>query len=170
MYEFPEFFDPVRRAWAVWVLSKLSFASKLDGTFGYDKTKNSAASKVHNSKLLFNEALAQRLERTQIECTDALRIIRTRDTENTFHFVDPPYVGTNCGHYAGLYNLNDFQDLLELLVLIKGKFMLTMFPHPMLDEFINKNGWKVHQVERTISASKTTRRKQIELIVCNYSS
>jgi DNA adenine methylase len=79
-------------------------------------------------------------------------------------------VGTNCGHYSGLYNLNDFQDLLELLVLIKGKFMLTMFPHPMLDEFINKNGWKVHQVERTISASKTTRRKQIELIVCNYSS
>jgi DNA adenine methylase len=39
VYEFPEFFDPVRRAWAVWVLSKLSFASKLDGTFGLIERK-----------------------------------------------------------------------------------------------------------------------------------
>ncbi len=168
VYEFPDFFDPVRRAWALWVLSKMSFASMLDGSFGYDKVKNSVAKKIQGSKDLFTEALSQRLERTQIECTDALRIIRTRDTENTFHFVDPPYVGTDCGHYAGSYNLMDFQNLLELLETIKGKFMLTMFPHPMLDEFISKNGWKVHQIERTISASKTNRRKQIELIVCNY--
>ena len=32
----PIFFTPVQRAWAVWVLSKLSFASKQDGSFGYD--------------------------------------------------------------------------------------------------------------------------------------
>ncbi len=168
VYEFSEFFNPVRRAWALWVLSKMSFASKLDGSFGYDKAKNSVAKKIRNARDNFTVELSKRLELTQIEQTDALRVIRSRDTDKAFHFVDPPYVGTDCGHYSGTYNLMDFQNLLELLTQIKGKFMLTMFPHPMLDEFITVNGWTVHEVERTISASKTKRRKQVELIVCNY--
>lgn len=168
VYEFPDFFTPVERAWSLWVLSKMSFASRLDGSFGYDKAKNSVAKKVQNAKDQFTEELSKRLEQTQIECTDALRIIRSRDTENTFHFVDPPYIGTDCGHYSDTYNLMDFQNLLELLEKVKGKFMLTMFPHPVLTEFIERNKWKVYEVERTISASKTNRRKQIELIVCNY--
>ena len=33
---YPQFFTPVERAWAVWALCKMSFASMLDGTFGYD--------------------------------------------------------------------------------------------------------------------------------------
>ncbi|MDX9703950.1 MAG: DNA adenine methylase [Candidatus Auribacterota bacterium] len=168
VYDYPEFFLSIDRAWALWVLSKMSFASKLDGTFGYDKAKNSIAKKVQNAKDQFTIELSKRLEQTQIECTDALRIIRSRGTENTFHFVDPPYIGTDCGHYSGTYNLMDFQNLLELLSKIKGKFMLTMFPHPLMDEFIQRNGWNVCKIERTISASKTNRRKQIELIVCNY--
>lgn len=169
IYEYGEFFEPEQRAWALWVLSKMSFAAKLDGTFGYDKSKNTMAKKVANAKDQFTEALSKRLEHTQIEQTDALRIIRSRDTENTFHFIDPPYVGTDCGHYSGTYNLMDFHNLLELLTGLKGKFMLTMFPHEMLNKYIKKYGWVVHEVERTISASRTKRRKQIELIVCNYS-
>ena len=100
VYEFSEFFDPVQRAWALWVLSKMSFASKLDGSYGYDKSKNSVAKKVNNAKDQFTVDLSKRLERTQVEQTDALRVIRSRDTENTFHFIDPPYIGTNCGHYS----------------------------------------------------------------------
>ena len=34
--------------------------------------------------------------------------------------------------------------------------------------YANKNGWIIHRVERTISASKTSRRKQEEWMVCNY--
>lgn len=33
---YPQFFTPVERAWAVWALCKMSFASMMDGTFGYD--------------------------------------------------------------------------------------------------------------------------------------
>ena len=107
VYEFPEYFDRIERAWALWVLSKMGFASKLDGSFGYDKTKNTVSKKIKNARDQFTEQLSERLATTQIECTDALRIIKSRDTVNTFHFVDPPYVGTNCGHYSG-YNEMDF--------------------------------------------------------------
>jgi DNA adenine methylase len=167
VYEFPRFFQPVERAWALWILSKQSFASKLDGTWGYDKQKNSVSKKIQFAKEAFTIDLSKRLEQTQIESTDALRIIESRDTVETFHFIDPPYIGTNCGHYDG-YNLMDFQDLLDLLPKLKGKFMLTMFPHEYLEELTKNQNWKVITVERTISASKTTRRKQIELITMNH--
>ena len=167
VYDFPRFFTSVERAWALWVLSKQSFASRLDGTWGYDKQKNSVPKKIQFAKDEFTEELSKRLEQTQIESTDALRIINSRDGINTFHFVDPPYINTDCGHYAG-YNLMDFQNLMELLTVITGKFMLTMFPHPYLDQVLAENKWKVKEVERTISASKTSRRKQKELIIMNY--
>lgn len=34
VYDYPQFFDEVTRAWAVWVKSKMGFASMLDGSFG----------------------------------------------------------------------------------------------------------------------------------------
>ena len=34
--QYPQFFQPVQRAWAVWALCKMSFASMMDGSFGYD--------------------------------------------------------------------------------------------------------------------------------------
>lgn len=168
IYDNPLFFDNIERAWAVWVKSKMSFASKLDGTFGYDRQSNGICKKLKGSKELLTDDLSKRLENTQIECTSAFHIITSRDCEWAFHFVDPPYINSDCGHYSDTFNLADFERLLELLTTVKGKFMLTMFPHEVLSEYINNNGWKVIEVERTISASKTNRRKQIELIVMNY--
>jgi DNA adenine methylase len=98
IYQYPQFFEDVDIAWSVWCRSKMGFASKLDGSFGYDKTRNSMPKKITNAKESFTELLAKRLENTQIECTSALRIIKSRDTEETFHFVDPPYVNSDCGH------------------------------------------------------------------------
>lgn len=168
IYHLPEHFSKVKRAWALWYMSKVGFASKLDGSYGYDKSRNTTVKKLCNAKeFAIAEAVAKRLENTQIESADALRIIKSRDTLETFHFVDPPYIGTNCGHYNG-YNDQHFIALLELLSTVNGKFMLTMFPHEILDKYIKQNGWKVKEITRTISASKTNRRKQVELITMNY--
>ena len=60
------------------------------------------------------------------------------------------------------------EKLLQLLEQVKGKYMLTMFPLQKIEEYANKNGRIIHRVERTISASKTSRRKQEEWMVCNY--
>lgn len=58
--------------------------------------------------------------------------------------------------------------LLNLLEGIQGKFMLTMFPYAPIEEAAKRNGWVIHRIERTISASKESRRKQEEWMVCNY--
>ena len=96
-------------------------------------------------------------------------MIQRYDCEDAFHFVDPPYVGTDCGHYNGSFNDEDFLHLLETLSMVKGKFMLTMFPHPLIEKFVEQHGWYIHRIERTITASKVSRRRQEEWIVTNYS-
>lgn len=168
VYDYPQFFEEVTRAWAVWIKSKMGFASMLDGSFGYDKTGNSLAKKLAGAKSAFTVDLARRIENTQIESTNALRVIESRDSHQAFHFVDPPYVNSDCGHYEGTFNLMDFQELLELLSRVEGKFMLTMYPHDMIKEFANQHGWEIIEVERTISVATTNRRKQAEWIVINY--
>lgn len=165
--QYPIFFSQVQRAWAVWALSKMSFASMLDGSFGYD-FNGGMPRKLRNAKDEFTEHLCKRLENVTIENRDALEVIRTYDTPNAFHFVDPPYINSDCGHYEGTFDEYCMEKLLKLLEKVKGKFMLTMFPLPMIEEYANKNEWTIHRIERTISASKTSRRKQEEWIVCNY--
>ena len=145
----------------------MSFASMLDGSFGYD-FGGGIPKKLRNSKDEFTEHLCSRLENVTIESRDALEVISTYDSDKTFHFVDPPYINSDCGHYEGSFDEHCMEKLLQLLETVKGKFMLTMFPFNMIEEYANRNGWIIHRVERTISASKTNRRKQEEWIVCNY--
>lgn len=164
---YPVFFTQAQRAWVVWALCKMSFASMLDGSFGYDFS-GGMPKKLHNAKDEFTEQLCARLESVTIENRDALQVISCYDSADTFHFVDPPYINSDCGHYEGSFNEQNMEDLLKLLEKIEGKFMLTMFPLPMIEEYSIKNGWFIHRIERTISASKTSRRKQEEWIICNY--
>lgn len=165
--QYPEFFSPAQWAWAVWALSKLAFASMQDGSFGYDRIGTTAL-KVSNSRDAFTEELARRLEMVTVENDDALKIIERYDCPEAFHFVDPPYINSDCGHYEGSFNEQNMAELLALLERIKGKFMLTMFPYEPIEQAAERNGWIIHRVERTISASKDSRRKQEEWMVCNY--
>lgn len=160
---------PLERAWAVWALSKMCFASIIGSSFGYDIT-GTTCKKIRNAKADFTATLCSRLDHTTIENDDALSIIARYDRPEAFHFVDPPYIGTDCGHYEGVFGEPNLIALLELLATIKGKFMLTMFPNDLIAEAAAQNGWTIHRIERTISAAKSieSRRKQEEWMVCNY--
>lgn len=165
--KYPAFFSKVDQAWAVWALFKMSFASKQDGSFGYDR-HGATVKTMENSKNSFTNELQKRLEKTIIESRDALSIINAYDTEDAFFFVDPPYIESNCGHYTGMFTSEDLEKLLEVLSNIKGKFMLTMYPNDLISNYSEAYSWTIHKIERTISASKTTRKKQEEWIICNY--
>ena len=164
---YPQFFTPVERAWAVWALSKMSFASMLDGTFGYD-FNGAMPKKVRNAKDEFTERICLRLQHVTIENRNALDVIACYDAPDAFHFVDPPYVKSDCGHYEGVFSERNLEQLLDLLETVKGRFILTMFPFELIDRRAQRNGWTIHRIERTISASKASRRRQEEWIVCNY--
>lgn len=164
---YPVFYTDVERAWAVWAASKESFASMLDSTFGYDR-KGTTALKIANARDNFTQELCDRLKRVTVENEDGINVIKRYDCPTAFHFVDPPYVGSDCGHYNGTFGNEDFARLLETLSNVKGKFMLTMFPNDDISHYADQNGWHIHRVERTITASKVSRRRQEEWITTNY--
>lgn len=152
VYDNPDMFGELKRAWAVWVLAAQSFASGLDKDWGYDIKKPTTSKKVANKREGFTEDYAMRLQMVQIECTDALRIIRSRDTKDAFFYCDPPYYNSNCGHYDG-YSLEDFEALLKLLSQIEGKFILSSYPSPILKQYTKQHGWHTKTIEQTISVA-----------------
>lgn len=163
----PYFFNPVQRAWSVWVCTKLGFASMIDGTFGYDRSGTTTL-KLFNSRDQFTEYLCQRLSKVIVENEDGLNVIQRYDCPEAFHFVDPPYVNSDCGHYSGSFNEQNLAELLAILSNVEGKFMLTMFPHKSIQMAVAANSWKIHRIERQITASKDSRRRQEEWMVTNY--
>lgn len=170
VYNNPHLFSRIKRAWAVWVLASQSFSSMLDGTWGYDVAKNTTSKKIATRRASFTEHYAIRLQNVQIECTDAIRIIRSRDRKDSFFYCDPPYFNSDCGHYDG-YTVEDFEILLKTLSQIEGKFMLSSYPSEILKKYVESNGWYQKKVEQTVSVANATSKpakKKIEVITANY--
>jgi DNA adenine methylase len=169
IYNNPHLFSEIQRAWAVWTSITQSFSSKLDASFGYDKKRNTSSKKITNKREGFTEEYAIRLQNVQIECTDAIYIIKSRDTKDTFFYCDPPYYNSDCGHYKG-YTEFDFISLLESLAKIKGKFLLSSYPSAALAKFTEKHQWHQKTFEMNTCVNKGGGgRKKIEVLTANYS-
>jgi len=169
IYANPDMFSELKQAWAIWIMSQQSFCAKIDGTWGYDISKKTTSRKIHNKREAFTEEYAIRLQEVQIECTDAIRIITTRDRPTSFFYCDPPYYNSDCGHYDG-YSLEDYERLLETLASIDGKFLLSSYPSPILDKFKKKHGWFQYEEKSEVSVSrkKYERKVKTEVLTGNY--
>lgn len=169
IYNHSHLFDEVKRAWAVWVLSCQSFSAKLDGNWGYDKTENRTSILVQSRKERFTHELAQRLQNVQIECCDALYVIQSRDNVNAFHYVDPPYIGSDCGHYDG-YTEDDYEKLLKVLSDVKGKFLLSSYPSALLMKYAKQNEWHMWSIEQKVSVNAKSGylKRKVEVLTANY--
>ena len=169
IYDNPEMFTRVQRAWAVWMSANGSYGCKMDGAFGYDRT-GGVSKKLANKRAGFTEDYAARLQRAQIECCDALRIIGSRDAQDAFFYLDPPYVGADQGHYDG-YSQEDFDALLRKLEGMRGKFLLSSYRNASLAGFSRRNGWRTLEI-RLCSAMANgpgrSPRAKIEVLTANY--
>lgn len=170
IYNNPHMFGRLKRAWAIWVLAAQSFSSMLDGSFGYDKLKGTTSQKITNKRNDFTEEYAHRIQNVQIESTDALRIIRSRDYKEAFHYVDPPYFNSDCGHYDG-YTIEDFEMLLKQLSEVEGKFLLSSYPSEILKKYTQEHEWYTKTLEQSVSVANGTGKpgkKKIEVLTANY--
>jgi len=169
IYECPWLFpdDNVLRAWAFWVVTNQGFSARI-GSWGYDKEKRAVT--IQNKIDSFQEELSERIRYTQIECNEAHKVISSRDSEDSFAYVDPPYIDSNQGHYGG-YTHEHFRRDLDALVAMKGKFLLSTYPSDILSEYIEKNGWYSKEIDMPLSASyngSIKRRRKVEVLTANY--
>lgn len=171
IYNNPDMFSEIKRAWAFWTLASQSFASIIDNSWGYDKAKHTTSLKITNKREAFTEEYAIRLQLVQIECTDAIRIIKTRDAVDSFFYCDPPYYNSNCGHYDG-YTIEDFELLLKSLSNIEGKFLLSSYPSEILSKYAKANNWQQIEIKQSVSVANNNSTKgqkpKIEVLTANY--
>lgn len=170
MYWMPDLFSKIQRAWAFWTLTSQGFSGGI-GSWTYSKT-GKKAKVTANKRKAFTKELSDRLERVILDCNDALKVIKSHDCKETFFYIDPPYVGAYQGHYEG-YTEYDFENLLELLSKIEGKFLLSSYDSEMLQSFVKANNWSIQYVEKPLTASKVNtknpkRKKKIEVLTMNY--
>jgi len=170
IYNNPHMFSRLKRAWAVWVLAAQSFSSMLDGSFGYDKLRGTTSQKITGKRDSFSIDLSIRMQNVQVENTDALRVINSRDHKDAFHYCDPPYFNSDCGHYDG-YSRDDFENLLKTLSRIEGKFLLSSYPSDVLARYTKDHNWYVKTLEQSVSVANGTGKpgkKKIEVLTANY--
>lgn len=166
VYDHPYIFNELTKAWAFWVGTIQGFSNQI-GSWRCSQPRVKESLLNSNKKLLINEEMSERLNLVQIENIDAVELIKRMDSEDSFFYIDPPYVGANQGHYGG-YSQQHFDELLECLSNIKGKFLLSSYPNDNLAKFVKKNKWVSRGVEMNLTVSMTAGKKKIEQLTANY--
>ena len=169
IYRIPHLFNKLQQAWAFYVATNMGFSCRI-GSWGYDKYGKRVKA-FENKKIAFKKEIFERLENAQIEHNDACKVIMSRDAEDAFHYVDPPYIDSNQGHYDG-YTREEYINLLKTLSKIKGKFLLSSYPTDVLNLYTKEFGWYTKSFEKPLTARKaekgTKRKNKIEVLTANY--
>ncbi len=155
----------VQKAWAFWIQTNMSYSAKLFGGFAYCRSDKTTKA-IINKRERFQEHYKDRLSGVCIECNDALKVIKSRDTKASFIYCDPPYFNSDCGHYSG-YTKKDFSELLTTLSEMDGKFLLSSYPSDVLSDFTDQNSWHQKEFVKSRSAGNNSDKK-IEVLTWNY--
>ena len=166
--------SPEEKAWAVFVVLNTSYGRQWKSNWvvqimdGSDYTVPA----WRNKKGCFVKAICDRLEDAIIEQKDALFVIQYQDCDCALFYLDPPYAGT-CNDYAGVpkWRDADLAALLEALKTLKGRFILSGFPHPLIDEAQAEMGWVQLRKRCAYSMNVTDPAKKagkVECLTANY--
>ena len=158
----------LERARATFVLSCFSFSSCMK-SFKYSVPSG----KGRANKVEMISKIKKMMKNVFIENRDALSVIKRFDSKDSFFYIDPPYIESDQGPYAG-YKNEDFYKLIDLLKNIKGKFILSNYEKNLELISIPKT-WKVYKKD-VFCASEPTKESgdkktiRTEIIIMNFIS
>jgi DNA adenine methylase len=167
--------DNIEFAWAFWVQTSLTFASQISGGFAFANS-DMQVKRSNNKRDVFTDKIMKRLQRVELFQRDAVELIKLKDGKNVFFYNDPPYVSSDQSHYSG-YTEDHFIQLLEALANIKGKFLLSSYPEPVLAEYVEKYNWNRKDIQMKTSVANvnvsehntnTVRKAKTEVLTWNY--
>ncbi len=171
IYNNPKYRSKLDIAWAVWMVTNMSVMATPRGGWKRDNGTGGSHAGVstESHRANFTRKIYERLCNVQISCRDAIEVIKERDTPETFFYLDPPYINCDQKHYRG-YGIADFEQLLETLVNIKGRFILSNFWSDTLSQYIDRMKWnyKIIDIKSMIPALVSKPRRKQEVLVYNY--
>ena len=138
--------DDILRAVKWFVAARQNFSGQYGGSWGYNVSRSrrgmSGTVSGYLGAIETLPDIANRFLRVQIEHNDFRKIIAAYDTEETFFYLDPPYVLETRKNkaYEHEMSLKDHEDLVDLLLHIKGKAMLSGYEHDVYLP-LERAGW-----------------------------
>ncbi len=162
IFEHPESVENIKRAALFYQLIKYSYASSLDS---YGCRPHSLWSDFP----IIYQASA-RLQRVLIENKDFESLIKQYDRPVSFFYCDPPYFATE-KYYSNVgFGRTDHERLSNVLLNIKGKFLLSYNDCEEIRELYRKDGIYIREVERlnNIKQRYDSGSKYAELLISNY--
>ena len=150
-----------------YLLTYYSYGLNRD-TYSYKTTKSIAYTRIPKAKAKLLE------NNTIITQGDAIECVKRWDAPDAFFYIDPPYpkMWPRSRIKADRpYTYKDFENLMDTLRGIKGKFLLSMGKRPELDKIINKYPFKKKGVLRAVTSfdgKKTNDDRNIEWLIYNY--
>jgi DNA adenine methylase len=159
--------DEIEKAYKFFVIARMSFSGKIKSnswsyalTSSYRGMAGKCSSWISTIELL--PEIHARLMRVQIENDDFRKIIERYDTPNTLFYLDPPYVLETRKQKLYKYEMfiEDHKDLVNLLINIKGKAILSGYYHPVYSP-LEEVGWKRIDIETACHAAGRTRASKI---------
>lgn len=131
--------DPIKRAYFFFIRSRMCLGGDINGGWGFN-LKQSGGGKALTcnrwlSTLELLPVIVKRLMTVQIECNDFRKVMKTHDIQDTFFYLDPPYLPKTrrTGRYSYEMSEEDHKDLIEILIHAKGKIMLSGYPNELYD-------------------------------------
>lgn len=146
--------DPIIRVAKWYVIARQSFGGRFGSGWGSSVTETSRNMPITTSKWMSTLDLLPeihaRLQRVQIENKDGINLIQQHDRPDTLFYVDPPYVMSTRKSGKYLHEVTDeyHEQLLEVLVNLKGSAVVSGYPHPMYDK-LDAHGFVRTEFETT---------------------
>lgn len=139
--------DKLQAAIQFFVNSQQSFAGVINGGWGRSVYGRNLAS-TWMKKISDLPLYIERMSAVHIACDDALKVIKQFDSPQTFFYCDPPYPGTDCGHYKG-YSVADLKNLIDVLNNCHGSFLLSNYEQP---DVVIPTDWERFEFQRIASS------------------
>ena len=113
------------------------------------------------------EAVHERLSSVVIERLAWLAFIRRYDRAETLFYLDPPYYGNEDDYGEGVFSVEDFTAMADLLRGMKGRFLLSLNDRPEVRRIFT--GVAMEGVSVDYSVSGGSRIKAREVLISNWS-
>lgn len=106
-----------------------------------------------------------------VENSDFEEVVKKYDSPKTYFYMDPPYWKTENYYSNHDFDVNDHKRLAEVLNNIQGKFGLSYYDFPQLEEMYPKDKfkWEQKNFKKAAAAKKDgTQNEGTELLIMNY--
>jgi len=154
--------DVLRKAWGVMVVYNQCLSGKpyeISGKFRTGWIRNHKGSGFFGKwflRMCSFRSWHERLKGVVLENLDVFQLIDKWDSSDTVFYVDPPY--PNHTRVSGGYRINmteeDHTKLVDKLLSVKGKVIVSSYKNPIYDRLSEEGGWNKFEVRIPCNASK----------------